>query len=239
MARLAKIIASGAALASPAAVYAQEDPAADTVPEFDVTVTITGVSDYRFRGISLSDTDPAVQASVEVEHESGFYVGTWGSTIKNSPADVELDLYGGWRGSIGSVDLDVGAVAYVYPGAPDLDYVELLSNVSYSLGPADVKLGVAYAAKQANIGSDDNFYAYADASVGIPETPVTVTAHVGYENGPLAGLTGKKWDWSLGAEVVVDRFTLGLSYVDTNVDRLRDPGKLAGAGIVASIKIEF
>jgi uncharacterized protein (TIGR02001 family) len=214
--------------------------AQDTAPsDFDVTATITAVSDYRFRGLSLSDRDPALQGSVEVSHSSGFYVGTWGSTIKGTSADVEVDLYGGWRGKAGAIDLDAGAVAYVYPGSSDFNYVEMLASTATTIGPAQLKLGAAYAPSQSNIGGADNVYFYGEASAGIPSTPVTVKAHVGHEDGSLAGPTGKKWDWSIGADVVLDRFTLGLSYVDTNVDRLVDPAHVARPGVVASVGVQF
>ena len=233
------ILTSLAALSAPTAIYAQESPDDEAVGDFDLTTTLAVTSDYRFRGLTLSESDPAFQASLEVGHKSGFYAGAWGSTIKGSPADVELDLYGGWRGSAGSVDLDIGAVAYVYPSAADLDYIELLASAAYSLGPAEVKLGVAYAPDQTNLGSNDSFYAYGEVSAGIPNTPVTLTAHVGHEKGSLGGPTGKKIDWSLGAEVVVDKFTLGLTYTDTDVNRLVDPGKIARAGVMVSLTLEF
>ena len=97
------VIASLAALAAPTAIYAQEAPDADGEDAFDLTTTLTATSDYRFRGVSLSQNDPAAQASVELAHKSGFYAGAWGSTIKGGTADVELDLYGGWRGSDGGL----------------------------------------------------------------------------------------------------------------------------------------
>ena len=60
--------------------------------------TVTGVSDYDFRGVSLSATDPALQASVDFAADSGFYAGAWVSNIDYGSAidgDIELDLYGG------------------------------------------------------------------------------------------------------------------------------------------------
>jgi uncharacterized protein (TIGR02001 family) len=152
---------------------------------------------------------------------------------------VELDVYGGWRDKVGPFDLDVGAIAYVYPSASDLDYIEFSASAAMSLGPAELKFGTAYAPKQAHIGGDDNFYAYGELEVGVPDTSVSLTAHLGHETGPLAGPAGQKWDWSLGAEVVVDHFTLGLSYVDTSIDRRLDPSRITGSSVVASLKFEF
>ncbi len=215
------------------------DSGGGTNPAFDITASVDLVSDYRFRGISLSDRDLAAQGHIELSHTSGLYAGVWGTSLKNAPADVELDMYAGWRGQAGPFDLDAGAVAYVYPGASDLDYFEFTASVAMSLGPAELKLGTAYAPGQAHIGGDDNFYAFGELEVGVPNTPVNLTAHLGHEDGVMAGPTGQKWDWSLGAEVVVDHFTLGLSYVDTNTDQRLDPGKLASAGVVASLKFNF
>ena len=58
-------------------------PAMAQDEESDITVTGSAavVSDYRFGGVSLSNGDPAVQAAITVGHSSGFYVGTWGSSI--------------------------------------------------------------------------------------------------------------------------------------------------------------
>ena len=68
------------------------------------------VTDYRYRGISQSRLKPALQGGVDFAHKSGFYLGTWASTIKwikdaGGDAPVELDLYGGYKGTAGAVRL--------------------------------------------------------------------------------------------------------------------------------------
>jgi uncharacterized protein (TIGR02001 family) len=207
---------------------------------FEISATLTGVSDYRFRGMSLSDRDPAIQGSVDIEHQSGFYAGVWGSTIAEfSGAHTEVDVYGGWRGSLGGLDVDAGVTGYFYPNGQDATYFELTGSIGYTLGPAEMKLGIAYAPDQSNLGSDDSLYAYGQVKAGIPGTPFTLVAQAGHEEGAMGGPTGEKWDWSLGAQIIKDRFTLGLSYVDTNVDRLFDPDKVAHAGVVLSLSISI
>jgi uncharacterized protein (TIGR02001 family) len=214
--------------------------AGETDAPFDLSATVTLVSDYRFRGMSLSDRDPAIQGSVDVEHQSGFYVGVWGSTIAEfANAHTEVDVYGGWRGSLGGLDVDAGVTGYFYPNGQDATYFELTGSVGYTLGPAEMKLGIAYAPDQSNLGSDDSLYAYGQLKAGIPGTPVTLVAQAGHEEGAMGGPTGEKWDWSLGAQIVKDRFTLGLSYVDTDVDRLFDPDKVTHAGVVLSLSISI
>ena len=68
---MAATILGSTLLAAPA--FAQE--------ESDITVSgnVALVSEYRFRGVDLSDSDPAIQGGISVSHSSGLYVGTWGS----------------------------------------------------------------------------------------------------------------------------------------------------------------
>ena len=115
------------ALASGAAM-AQTAPAA---PESASTLSynIGVVTDYRYRGISQSSRNPAVQIGADYAHKSGFYIGAWHSTIQwitdNSsyaPATTvkgagELDIYGGYKGEIvKGLGYDVGMLRYEYLG---------------------------------------------------------------------------------------------------------------------------
>lgn len=100
------------------AARAQEQPA----PEHSLTGNLGLVSDYRFRGISQSWKRPAVQAGLDHAHRSGFYLGAWGSSVSgnsyNNGSGLELDLYGGFKTTLAQdLTLDVGALAYLYPGA--------------------------------------------------------------------------------------------------------------------------
>ena len=204
---------------------------------FDITATVTIVSDYRFRGISSSDRDPALQGSVDVAI-GGFYVGAWASSIaRSADTNAELDLYAGYAGAAGPVEYEVGALAYLYPGGDGTGNVyEGTASLAYTLGPATARLRANYAPDQENLAGD-NFYLSAEARVGIPATPVTVFAQAGRERGSFYG---RKWDWSLGAEVIRGPFTAGVAYVDTNLDGVTSGlGRNVRAGIVASASFEF
>lgn len=93
-------------------------------PESTLSYNVGVVSEYRYRGLSQSRFQPAVQGGVDYADKSGFYVGAWASTIKwikdNSSAgnpvkgDVELDLYGGYKFPLGPVAMDVGYLRYQY-----------------------------------------------------------------------------------------------------------------------------
>ncbi|MBF8179406.1 MAG: TorF family putative porin [Burkholderiaceae bacterium] len=95
--------------------------AEDVIPEHSFTGNLSVVSDYRFRGISQTFKQPAVQGGFDYAHSSGFYVGNWNSNVSgNSFTDgsIEMDLYGGYKFNITpDVAADVGVLYYYYPGA--------------------------------------------------------------------------------------------------------------------------
>src|SRR5712691_8225367 len=62
-------------------------------------------TDYRYRGISQTRLQPALQGGADYAFPNGFYVGTWASTIKwikdfGGGANIEWDIYGGYKGEI-------------------------------------------------------------------------------------------------------------------------------------------
>lgn len=206
-------------------MFAAAPALAQEVGEFTVSGNAALVTDYRFRGISLSDGDFAVQGGVDVGHASGFYVGTWGSSIEDSPGlgNAELNIYGGWSGQVSSgVTLDAGVLFYVYPNGKvgDANIWEPYASISADVGPASVTVGAAYAWEQDSLGGDDNLYVYTDLGFGVPNTPVSLSAHLGYTDGALSpevltlSGTGGGFDWSLGATyAITQNLSLGVSYI--------------------------
>ncbi len=105
-----------ACMASLSGIAHAQTPAPASTLSYNIGV----VSEYRYRGLAQSRFDPAVQGGVDYADKSGFYVGAWASTIKwitdNSATKgkIELDLYGGYKFSLGDVGLDVGVLRYQY-----------------------------------------------------------------------------------------------------------------------------
>ena len=209
---------AGLSLATPAMAQSEDSG-------FTTSANVALTTDYRFRGVSLSGGDPAIQGGFDVAHDSGFYIGTWASSIKGGPSygDVELDLYAGWSGSLSdAVGIDVGGLYYMYPTEDlglDTDYIAPNAAISAKLGPAEATLGVAYAPEQDSLGGDDNLYIYTDVGFGIADSPFSVTGHLGYTDGALAPplLAGAAddtgLDWALGLAVAQGNFEVGVSYV--------------------------
>ena len=211
----ATILAGAALVATPA--MAQE-------------VSISGnaaiTSEYRFRGVDLSGGNIAIQGGIDVGHESGIYVGTWGSSLDEDTVGyghTELDLYGGWSGDLTEgLGFDVGVIAYMYPdaGPGDFDYIEFYSSISPSVGPVDLTIGVAYAPEQDSLGGSDNFYLYGDVGFGIPDTPLSVSGHLGYTDGFLTYTPDSKaLDWSIGVDLAIgDVASVSAAYVGAEGD---------------------
>lgn len=243
-------------LASTAPAMAQDETA--PAPAITINGSATVVSDYKFRGISQTDGNFAVQGGITISHASGFYIGTWGSSIDDyvtahGSAHQELDLIAGFKKTFGGATFDVGAVYYVYPGTraagdpSSSDFIEPYASISYALGPVTAKGTVNYAPKQKALALDqigpknDNVYIAGDLSGAIPGVPLGLTAHLGHTFGPSWLAIGKEYtDWSLGATYTYKALTFGVSYVDTDGDFITPTGKNASkGGVLGSIGVSF
>lgn len=230
--------------AAPAAAQEEEQSA------FTVSGGATLVTDYRFRGISQTDKRPAVQGTFTVAHESGLYGTVWGSSIDDYVAngsDQEIDFIAGYRRTFGATTIDAGVLYYYYPnsGGVNSDFFEPFVSVAQAFGPVTAKASLAYAPKQSALsigdGKEDNLYVAGDLSAAIPETPVSLTAHVGHSFGPSYLTIGDEYtDWSLGASAAWKNLSFGLSYVDTDGAFITPSGRNASkAGVVASVGVAF
>lgn len=235
--RMAAISVAVSAMAFSAPSFAQEEAAEAAEGPITISGSITGVSDYRFRGVSLSDKDFAIQPTITVSHESGFYVGVWGSNLaENTGDDVEVDLYAGFSGGE-ELTYDIGATYYVYPGVSSFNYVEFTGKLGSTIGPATVGVQLSYVPEQDNTGDNDNIYYGTNIAVALPDSPFTMTGSIGIEDGAFTA-GDEKVDWSLGLTAAVKGFNLGVSYVDTN-RRSLFAFKDSTAGVVFSVSYGF
>lgn len=211
-------------------------------------------SDYRFRGISQTDRRFALQGTLSLAHSSGLYATIWGSSIEDyvaAGADAELDLVLGYRRSFGGTTLDVGLLYYYYPGSSaavpgySSDFLEPYVSVSHAFGPVTVKATANYAPSQSALsvgaGDEDNLYLAGDVSVTIPETGLTVSAHLGRSFGPSYLTIGDGYtDWNVGVSYSRGPVTLSVQYVDTDGTFVTPRNRnAAGAGVVASVSAAF
>ena len=107
--------------------------AAESDVSFSGTAAMT--SDYRYRGMTQTESDPAVQVGYGLTHSSGLYAGVWGSNV-GFGSSLELDPYVGYSTELGSLAskpvLDVGLWYYGYPSASDLNWLELYARLGFA-----------------------------------------------------------------------------------------------------------
>lgn len=182
--------------------------------------TWTATSDYDFRGLTQSDEDPALQASIDFATESGWYVGAWASNVEFSPAsdaDYEVDLYTGFAGtSEGGLGWDVGALYYSYPEDSDINFPEIYGGISYGVLKAKLWYSNDFGASD-----EDGTYIEGNAALPLADSGVTVNLHAGYSSGKgVKAVVGEDYmDYSFGLAYEIQHCTASVKYVKTNLSQ--------------------
>jgi uncharacterized protein (TIGR02001 family) len=170
-------------------------------------------SDYNWRGISQTSQDPALQGSIDYAHDSGFYLGAWGSNVDFGDCcdeNVEIDIYTGFRFGE-TVTWDLGLVYYTYPGADDLDFPEIYVGVGYEW----LSGKISYSNDFGNY-DESAFYYEANAAYELPAN-FGINAHLGFSDGDgIEAAYGQDnyFDWAVGVTYDWSHFTFGLKYAD-------------------------
>jgi uncharacterized protein (TIGR02001 family) len=214
------------------------------VQAFDISANVALVSDYRFRGISQTGEDAAIQGGFDASFEPGFYVGTWASSVDfggdndtGSYGTMEIDYYAGWAGPIGDTDfgIDVGYYYYQYPGDtvdPKGDYQEFNITGSWK----DLSLGVTYS-DDFYAETGEYFYYSAGYSLSFMED-FSLGFGVGYNDFEDEGFFGNDTtsytDWNVTLGYSVFGVDLAVAYVDTDLD---DEDCFGDAGICGSTAV--
>jgi uncharacterized protein (TIGR02001 family) len=110
-------------------------------PALAVTIkgNIGATSDYVWRGNTQSNGDASISGGIDVDLGNGFAVGVWtaslGGNQDSDSADYETDLYGSYSFDVGSIGMEVGYIAYQYPGvaASGNDFEEYFVSADFGL----------------------------------------------------------------------------------------------------------
>jgi len=190
-------------------------------------------SDYRFRGISQTNEKPAFQGGFDLSHSSGFYVGNWNSNV-DSPlyngANLEMDLYGGYKLAVGDFGLDFGALYYYYPGSgaggtTKIDNTELYFGGTW--GPLSAKY--SYAVSDFFGWPDSKGSSYLDLGFAYDVgSGFGLVAHIGYQRLKGGAITNTPQmdgstpnsivDYKVGGTYTLEGWALGVALIGTNRD---------------------
>lgn len=194
MKKLLLASAFATAFATPLAAWAQAKS------PHTVTGNVSLNTDYRFRGISQTFGQPALQGGFDYSHASGLYLGTWASNVyggRTSQAlgtafnqgSLEMDFYGGYKFEpIKDVNADIGVLTYLYPGAK----YAVATNDKYTNTELYGAIGYKwFSAKYSHSLTD--YFGINNNTVGAGNTAVTggcgIQSNVNAAGGPIATTT--------------------------------------------------
>ncbi|TVQ73043.1 MAG: hypothetical protein EA372_06215 [Chromatiaceae bacterium] len=218
----------------------------------EVSANIGFTSNYIFRGVTESDDGAAVQGGIDYEHEGGFYVGTWISSLGETSVDsvqcapgpgqvaasqaagecevstsadrggYEMDLYFGVAGEVGTSGVGFD-IGYIYYAYPAAE------------SAADANFGEIYGGLDyMGFYGLVNFVTNADDS----DLESSIAYEVGYgfdlmDGYSLGGTVGYvDWDdsdwedytwWSLHVSKATDFGDFTLAYTQNDTDEDDDP----------------
>ena len=187
--------------------------------DWEISGNAALTSNYVFRGWTQTAEKPTLQAGVDLNHSSGFFVGGWFSGLEDSAnyGQHEIDIYAGWSGEIteNGPELTLQALRYIYPGstAGDPDTNEYSAALSYDFGAAAVNAGIAYS-DDYFVNEDEAFYY--NLGVDIPVGPVTVGLHAGFTE--FDTLTTDEQDYSVTFSGEAGGFGLSLAFTKLEID---------------------
>jgi uncharacterized protein (TIGR02001 family) len=224
--------------------------AAPAAAESSLSYNIGAVTDYRYRGISQSRLKPAISGGVDYSHASGAYVGVWASSIQwikdaGGNAKAEVDIYGGYKGTVGAVGYDVGVLTYQYPSAalsPTPNTTEIYGAAT--MGPATLKY--SHALTNTFGFADSKNSGYLDLSATIDAgNGFTIVPHIGHQR--IAGAGNGVFSYTDFSVAVTKDFGKGLSVTATVLGTdaadgsyFTPSGKNTGkAGVTLGVKYSF
>jgi uncharacterized protein (TIGR02001 family) len=205
------------------------------------SANVNWATDYVFRGISQTNEHAALQGGIDYSYEFTpavkFNFGSWGSNVDFLDGDegqLEIDLYGGLSGAVGSFSYGALAIYYEYPGAhaaEHYDYWEFGPNVAYDFGVMALSAQYLYS-PDFFFETGDGHYLTAGITVptpGLPEwSKIVFGANIGNqwidENNHFGVRDYLHWD--LGATVSAFGLDVDLRYTDTDISH----GKCFGGG---------
>ena len=197
-----------------------------------LTGNISLTTDYVFRGVSQTQGEPAIQGGFDYSHASGFYVGTWASNVEwvslgyKDNNSMEIDLYGGYRGTAGDIGYDVGVITYYYPGdevfgSVDPDTTEVYVGASWKFLSAKYSYVVSdhFVGWATSTGgkTDGSYYLELNGTHDLGNG-WGVLGHVGYQD--VKGNDDASYtDWKIGVTKDVGFGVVSLAYTDTDAEK--------------------
>jgi uncharacterized protein (TIGR02001 family) len=186
-------------------------------PSFDIGFGISGTTDYVSRGITQSDSSPAIQGYIEPTYGIG-YVNVWSSNVDfgDDFRGAEIDVAAGVRPEFGSLKLNVGWVHYFYaPNSVSPAYGEIYTKADYAITDKVTLAGRLFFAPDFNQSGNTATFIAGGAKVALPHD-FSVYGGIGYQffedDAAFEDLA-----WTAGLSYAWKQLTFDLRYWDTDL----------------------
>jgi uncharacterized protein (TIGR02001 family) len=229
------------------AAFAADTPTNPEDAGSPISANVTVTNDYRYRGITQSSYQPAIQGGFDYAHESGLYIGNWNSSIDwvsstnaGTSNSIEMDFYGGFKKELIAPGFasDFGVLQYYYPTKgftsswmQNPNTTEIYAAQNFTFGPVTgfVKLSYAATALFGIPNSAGSMYPDLTMNYDTGFWGLTANGHIGYQYVAGQPYTGNSYlatpsnisytDWKLGmTKDFGGGLALSASYVSTNAN---------------------
>jgi len=199
----------------------------DAASTFDIKIIAAIVSDYNFRGYTLSDHKPSISTNLEATYNILFAAVNAASVHVPMVSQLQMTNYAGIRPIFGPLTVETGVAYYSYPGSSiDISYPEYYVAPSYALSPKlMVSVTAYYAPNYSRTGAWENYDSIAakyTLDSGLAISGELGRQSFGTTNATATAAAQKLPDytyWNIGVSYIYKALTFDLRYVATTLSK--------------------
>jgi uncharacterized protein (TIGR02001 family) len=199
----------------------------DAASTFDIKIIAAIVSDYNFRGYTLSDHKPSISTNLEATYNILFAAVNAASVHVPMVSQLQMTNYAGIRPVFGPLTVETGVAYYSYPGSSiDISYPEYYVTPTYALSPKlMVSVNAYYAPNYSRTGAWENYDSIAakyTLDSGLAISGELGRQSFGTTNATATAAAQKLPDytyWNIGVSYIYKALTFDLRYVATTLSK--------------------